>query len=111
MHQAVYKASDHKDMPLVLQFEQIETIDPLIAAVARSRYTLYNGSLTDAKTYLSEAEKIDQNLPEITLLKAEIAMKDGNPTETKAILLSITTNPNMPEWIVFMANNYLLTMQ
>jgi serine/threonine protein kinase len=111
MHQAVYKASDHKDMPLVLQFEQIETIDPLIAAVARSRYALYNGSLTDAKTYLSEAEKIDQNLPEITLLKAEIAMKDGNPTETKAILLSITTNPNMPEWIVFMANNYLLTMQ
>jgi serine/threonine protein kinase len=111
MHQAVFKASDHKEMLLGLSFEQVEDIDLLMAAVARSRFALYNGNLTEAKKYFSEAEKIDSKLPEVTLLKAEIIMKDGNAAEAKAALLSITSNPNMPEWIIFMANNYLLSMQ
>ncbi len=48
---------------------------------------------------------------EAALLKAEIEMKTGNQAEAKNILLSLSSDPKAPEWIRFMAENYLKTIQ
>ncbi len=111
MHEAVYKASEHADMTLILTFEQIESVDAAFAPVARGRHALFNSSIADAKKYLSEAEATGLKLPELFLLKAEIAIKEGDLTGAKFIFDNMINNPSTPEWARFMVNNYLQTMQ
>jgi uncharacterized protein HemY len=91
--------------------ESIDTASPSLGHIARGRHALYNGSLEDAKTQLANAEKLEPDMYEVLLLKAEIAMKEGNSAETKDILLSLSADLSAPEWIRFMAENYLKTMQ
>ncbi len=110
-HEAVYKATEQKDMPLFVSFERIENADPPLSYIARGRHALFYGSLEDAKIQLANAEKEKPDMYEVALLKAEIEMKTGNQAEAKNILLSLSSDPKAPEWIRFMAENYLKTIQ
>jgi tetratricopeptide (TPR) repeat protein len=111
LHESVYKAAEHKEMPLFVFFERIDAVDLAMGYVARGRYALYNGTLDDAKLQLANAEKAAPTMYEVFLLKAEIDVKEGKTDEAKGILLSLSSDLGAPDWVRLMADNYLKTMQ
>jgi cytochrome c-type biogenesis protein CcmH/NrfG len=111
LHEAVYKASEKKDMPLFLFFERIDNYDLPLGYIARGRYALFNGSLEDAKLQLANAKKLKPDLFEAFLLEAEIEMKEGNFDAARPILLSLSSDLKVPEWIRLMADTFLKTME
>ena len=110
-HESVYKASEQKDMPLFVFFERIDNASLPLGYIARGRYALYNGELADAKTQLANAQKVKPDMYENYLLMAEIEFKEGKQAAAKKILLSLSSDLGAPDWIRFMADNYLKTMQ
>ncbi len=110
-HESVYKSAEQKEMPLFVTMERIDTVSPQLGHIARGRYALYNSALEDAKIQLANAEKLEPDMYEALLLKAEIAMKESNSAKAKDFLLSLSADPGAPEWIRIMAENYLKTMQ
>ncbi|MBE0670381.1 MAG: serine/threonine protein kinase [Anaerolineales bacterium] len=111
LHEAIYKASEKKDMPLFVFFERIDNYDLPLGYISRGRYALYNGSLEDAKLQLANAKKIMPDMYEVFLLEAEIEMKDGKTSSAKPILLSLSSDLSAPEWVRFMADTFLKTME
>jgi tetratricopeptide (TPR) repeat protein len=110
-HEAIYKSTEQKDMPLFVFFERIDNVDLSLGFVARGRYALYNGDVADAKTNLASAEKLKPDMYEVILLKAEIEAKVGSQAQAKTILLSLSSDLGAPEWLRFMAENFLKTLQ
>ena len=110
IHEAIYKSAEQKDMPFFVSLERIDTANRPFGYIARGRYALYNGTLEDAKLQLANAEKENPDMYEVSLLKAEIAIKEGDSEKAKDILLSLSSDSGVPEWIRFMAENYLKTM-
>ena len=98
-------------MPLFVFFERIDNVDLPLGYVARGRYALFHGDAADAKAQLANAEKLQPDLYEVILLKAEIEMKLGSQSEAKTILLSLSSDLGAPEWLRFMAENLLKTIQ
>lgn len=111
LSEAVYKAAEHKDMPLFVFYERIDNVNLPLGYVARARYALYNGNRDEAALQLTNAEKIKPDLYEIPLLKAEIAIKQGSPDEANAILLSLSSDLGAPNWVRQMAEELLKTIQ
>jgi serine/threonine protein kinase len=109
-HEAVYKSAEQKDMPLFVFFERIDGVSLPLGYIARGRYALFNGELEVAKTQLANAEKIKPDMYEVFLLKAEIAIKEGNTKDAQNILLSLSSDLGAPAWIRFMADNLLSTI-
>jgi tRNA A-37 threonylcarbamoyl transferase component Bud32 len=110
-HEAVYKASEQKDMPLYVFFERIDSADLPLGYIARSRYALFNGKMENANEQLNNAAKAKPDMYEVFLLRSEIAIKSGDPEAAKATLLSLSADLGAPEWIRFFANNLLLTLE
>ncbi len=110
-HEAVYKASEQKDMPLFVFFERIDSASLPLGYVARGRYALYNGTIEDAKLQLQNAEKVKSDMYEVFLLRAEIDMKSGAFSQAKNILISLSSDLGAPEWVRVMANYYLSNMK
>jgi serine/threonine protein kinase len=110
-HEAVYKASEQKDMPLFVFFERIDSVDLPLGYIARGRYALYNGRLPDAKLQLANAQKVKADMYENYLLKAEIEFKTGSRADAKNILLSLSSDLGAPEWIRTMAGTLLTSLQ
>jgi len=106
-HEAVYKSAEQKEMPLFIFFDRVDIISKPLGFVARGRYALYNGTLEDAKLQLANAETENPDMPEVSLLKAEIALKEGDSEKAKNILLTLSADSGVPEWIRYMAENYL----
>jgi hypothetical protein len=97
-------------MPLFVPFERIDNADQALGHIARGRYALYN-NIGDEQIQLEKAQKAKPDMYEAYLLKAEIEMKTGNQAAAKNILLPLSTAAEAPEWIRFMAENYLKTIQ
>jgi serine/threonine protein kinase len=110
-HEAVYKASEQKEMPLFVFFERIDSANLPLGYIARSRYALFNGKLENANEQLNNAAKAKPDMYEVFLLRSEIAIKSGDPESAKATLLSLSADLGAPEWIRFFANNLLLTIE
>jgi serine/threonine protein kinase len=110
-HEAVYKASEQKEMPLFVFFERIDSADLPMGYIARSRYALFNGKLENANEQLNNAAKAKPDMYEVFLLRSEIAIRSGDPQSAKATLLSLSADLGAPEWIRFFANNLLLTIE
>lgn len=110
-HEAVYKASEQKDMPLFVFFERIDSADLPLGYIARSRYALFNGKMEDAKAQLNNAAKARPDMYEVFLLRSEIAIKSKDFDTAKSTLLSLASDLGAPEWIRFFANNLLSTLQ
>lgn len=105
--EAVYKATEQKEMPLIVFFDRIDVVNLPLGFVARGRYALYYGSIDEAKLQLANAEKLKPDMYEIPLLKAEIELKEGNTQTAKDILISLSSDLAAPEWIRKMASSYL----
>jgi serine/threonine protein kinase len=111
VHESVYKTAEQKDLQSVDVFERVDVFSPALGHIARGRHALYQGNLDEAKAQMVTAEKLIPNMPEAKMLKAEIEMKMGNKKEAKGTLLTLPPDPEMPEWIRLMAENYLKTIQ
>jgi len=111
IHEAVYKAAEQKDLQSIDLFERVEVFSPALGHVARGRHALYQGNFEETKAQMANAEKIIPNMPEAKMLKAEIEMKMGNMKEAKDTLLALPPDPETPEWIRIMAENYLKIIQ
>ena len=109
-HEAVYKATQQKDMPLFVFFERIDSVDQPMGYIARSRYALYNGTMADAQTYWENASGVQPDMYEVFLLKAEISKKLGKTREARDLLLSISSDLSAPEWIRNFASDLLKTL-
>ena len=110
-HEAVYKSTEQKEMPLFVFFEAIDRASLPLGYIARGRYALYNGEIADANLQLASAQKVKPDMYENYLLMAEIKFKEGNQKEAKDIFLSLSSDLGAPQWIRVMAENYLITMK
>jgi serine/threonine protein kinase len=110
-HEAVYKSTEQKDMPLFVFFERIDTASLPLGYIARGRYALFNGTLDQAKLQLANAEKIKPDMYEVFLLRAEVLSKSGDLKKAKGILVSLSSDLGAPAWIRSMADSYLSKMQ
>jgi thioredoxin-like negative regulator of GroEL len=72
---------------------------------------LYNGEIKDAKAQLANAQKVKPDMYEVFLLKAEIEWKAGSQADARNILLSLSSDLGAPEWIRFMADNFLSSIK
>lgn len=109
--ESAYKAAPRNDFPLIVPFDQLGKIQFDFFNIVRGRHELYNGDITDAETYLAIADRSAELLPEVYLLKAEIAIKKGNTQEATMILEAIAKDTNLPSWLRAMAEEYLKTIQ
>lgn len=105
--EAIYKATEQKEMPLVIFFDKIDVVNLPLGFIARGRYALYYGSIEEAKLQLANAENLKPDMYEVPLLKAEIELKEGNTQTAKDILISLSSDLAAPEWIRKMATSYL----
>jgi serine/threonine protein kinase len=111
LREAIYKAADPAQAPLAIQFDRIDKFDKSFAHIARGRHALYNNNIEEAKSQMEQARQLKPDMPEVSLLEAEIAMKEGDNAKAKDILTSLSTSGSVPEWISLMADNYLKTLQ
>ncbi|MBL8062435.1 MAG: protein kinase [Anaerolineales bacterium] len=111
LRESLYKAADHKDFLVLLPFDQIEKLNGPLASMVRARYTLYNGDANEAAMLAANVEKMSPDLIEVHLLKAEIAIKNGNMQEARTILLKLSQDTAAPDWVRTMAEEYLKSIQ
>lgn len=108
--EAAYRGAALRDMPLAMPLEGSAGFQSDFANVARGRYALYYGELTQAEEYLALAEKASDTLKETDLLRAEILIKQGNATEAQFILTTLLNDPDAPKWTVGMAEEILKSL-
>ena len=108
--EAIYKSAEQKDMTLPVLFDRIDNSSLPLGYIVRGRYALYHGTLEDAKMQLANAEQVKPDMYEVSLLKAEIAIKEGELENAKNILYSLSSDSSVPKWIRLMADNYLKTI-
>ena len=107
-HEAVYSASANADLPLYLAFDSIAQVDQPIAFIAEGRYNLHRGDNALAREFLERARRSKPAMPEVTLLDAEIYIKEGKKPEARQLLNTLMASLDTPEWIRAFADQYLL---
>lgn len=109
--ESAYRGAQWNDLPLIMPFEQVNGFQAEFANVIRGRYDLYNGDLSKAEESLGQAERSSELLPEIHLLRAEIAIKKGNIAEAQNILHTLSGDNHIPHWVRSMAEEIIKTNQ
>ncbi len=111
MRESAYKSAEQMDMFDIRFFDRMESPNLPLAAIVRGRYALLKGNIEEAKDHFKQVKKIRPDMPEVSLLEAEIAMKEGDHKKALDILTALSSGKNTPEWIRLMASNYLKTLQ
>ena len=107
LHEAVYEASSNADLPLFLPFDSILRVDEPIGLVAQTRFALFNGTVVEAREFLNRARRLSPNMPEVSLVEAELNIKDGKIVEARRALIGITSNLEAPAWVRAFAQTLL----
>ena len=110
-HEVVYKASAAEEIPLYLPFETIASLDQPIAFVAESRFNLHRGDNPKAREFLERARRLKPSMPEVTLLDAEIFVKEGRKPDARQLLNNLMSSLDTPDWIRALADTYLLQLR
>lgn len=109
--ESAYKAAPRNDFPLIVSFDQLDKIQLDFLNIVRGRHELYNGSIAEAEKSLDTANRSAEFLPEVYLLRAEIAIEKGNTQEAVKILEGLISDTNLPSWLRAMAEEYLKSIQ
>jgi tetratricopeptide (TPR) repeat protein len=109
--ESVYRSAEQTAMLDLKSFERLDNFNQPFAHLVRGRQALYNNNIEEARIQLKQAKKLKPDMPEISLLEAEIAMKTGDRKTAKDILTLLSTNTAISEWIRIMADNYLKPLQ
>ena len=75
--------------------------------MAQARYALLRGNKDIAKHSLDELVKIQPDWPLTKLVSAELLQKDGNLLEARRLLVGLTQDPNVPDWVKEQADKLL----
>jgi tetratricopeptide (TPR) repeat protein len=110
-HEAAYKSAEQLSMFDPKYFQHSGNPTMPLAVLVDGREALLNGNIPEAKKRLERLKQIKPDMQEITLLEAEIAMKEGDQKKAANLLNSLLSNNTTPEWIRLMAENYLKTIQ
>jgi serine/threonine protein kinase len=107
-HEAVYKAAASEELPLYLPFDSIAKVDQPMAFVAEGRFNLQRGDNALAHDFLERARRLKPAMPEVILLDAEIAIKEGRKQDARQLLNDLVSSLDTPEWIRSLADTYLI---
>jgi len=108
-HEAVYKAADHPEIPIILPFDDIAQVDHPIALIARARNSFYTGRVDDAYAYLDQVNQLQPRMPEAILLEAEFAAAEGRLEMARILTRPIVDEIfiDAPQWIRIYAEEIL----
>lgn len=109
--EAAFKAAPRKDFPVVVQYEQMSRVQLDFFNIVRGRHALYNGDIAEAENAIAAADRIQNVLPEVNLLRAEIALQKGDGKLAQDYLNALTENANAPSWVRTLASEILQTIQ
>ncbi|MBN8580615.1 MAG: serine/threonine protein kinase [Anaerolineae bacterium] len=109
--ESAYKAAPRNDFPLIVSFDQLGKIQLDFLNIVRGRHELYNGNIAEAEKSLDTANRSAEFLPEVYLLRAEIAVEKGNTQEAVKIFEGLINDTNLPSWLRAMAEEQLKTIQ
>jgi hypothetical protein len=111
LREALYKAAERKDFLITIPINQVELLNGPLGTLIRARHTLYNGDPNEAAALTADVERMARELIEVHLLKAEIAIKNGNTQEAITILRTLSQDPAAPDWVRAMAEELLKSLQ
>lgn len=111
LREALYKAADRKDFLITIPINQVELLNGPLGTLIRARHALYNGDPNAAAALAADVERMARELIEVHLLKAEIAIKNGNTQEAITILQTLSQDPAAPDWVRAMAEELLKSIQ
>ena len=107
-HEAVYMAAPQPELDLTFPLvEDIMNVDKFIGLVAQSRFAYYTGRLEEGRELLNQVKRFKPGFPEASLLEAEYAMAEKRFEEAKLILQPLVADPDTPEWIRVMAEEFI----
>ena len=109
--ETAYKAAPRDDFPLIVPFAELGKIQFDFFNIVRGRHELYNGNIAEAEKSLDTANRSAEFLPEVYLLRAEIAIENGNTQEAVKIFEGLINDTNLPSWLRAMAEEQLKTIQ
>lgn len=109
--EAAFKAAPRKDFPVVVQYEQLSRVQLDFFNIVRGRHALYNGEVTEAESAIAAADRMQNALPEVNLLRAEIALQKGDGKLAQDYLTALIENASAPAWVRTMASEILQTIQ
>ncbi len=111
MREAAYKSAEQLNLFDDKAFTRLDESRLPLAVIMRGRRAMLDGDLEKAKALLDEARKIRPDLPEYTLFKAEILLKEQNPQQARELLNELVSQPATPDWIRQMAEELLNSIQ
>ncbi len=107
-HESAYNAVLNPEVGELSPFiEEIIKVDEPIGLVVKARYVYFNGNHEDGWTFLSEAQRLNQDYFEARLLEGEFALAERRFGDTRNILEPLTREDGVPEWIIFTARELL----
>ena len=105
-HEAVYKSAE-APASNVMPLDAITEVDEPLALIAKARIELFNGRMADGKNFLNQARRLNPEMPELIMLQAEFDRHEGKPKEARDAAKMLAENPNVPEWIRILAEEFL----
>jgi len=73
--------------------------DEFMSLIGQGRAALYRGEFAKANELLAQAKNLKPDMPEATLLDAEIRLRDGARDEALRLFRQLSSDPTVPEWI------------
>lgn len=111
MREAAYKTAGQMNLFDARFLDRMETPNLPLTTIIRGRRALFDGNLEEAHRELNQARKIRPDMPEVMLLEAEIALKEGDSKKAQDLLTLLVSEKNTPEWLRVMANELLITIK
>jgi uncharacterized protein HemY len=110
LHMAFYRAAADPGSAGI--FEDAEgKVEPEMLGVARARAVLHRGQIERARELLSRLRQGGVQIPEASLLEAEIFFRSGDKPAALPILKTLSEDPATPEWIREIARSILKEIQ
>ncbi len=110
MREAAYKSVGEADLLQLIQFDMVESVDPVMGLIMRGRAALLAGRPQDARAHLENANRQNPSQREAALLEAEILIYEKRIDEARSVLSAIGADQNNPEWIRIMAEGLMKTL-
>ncbi|GAB4430786.1 MAG: hypothetical protein Kow002_19130 [Anaerolineales bacterium] len=86
---------------------EVMRVNETIGLVAQARHAFHAGRPEDGWQLLDKVYSREPDFPEALLLEGEVALMEKRYQEARDVLSYLLSLPNVPEWVVVMAEDYL----
>lgn len=98
LHEAVFRAYEYQEAPMIVPFEMLADVEPLSALIAHARYEIFFGSLEKAQQWVDNIQQVAPGSTESSMLQAEIFLEQDNAEAAMPLLQSVMDSPS-PAWM------------